>query len=70
MSRQITWQEKMISEGKCCTCGQPRNHCSRHCDGCARKRRDRSREKNRRKPDFVKHLNSARPRKDGTKLEE
>jgi DNA-binding XRE family transcriptional regulator len=38
-TKQRTWQKRMIAEGKCATCGAPRNHYAAQCDDCNEKRR-------------------------------
>ena len=43
MSRQRKWQQQRVKEGKCKTCGKPRNGLRYECDECNEKTNARQR---------------------------
>ena len=48
-SKQIIWQEKQRSEGKCCNCNEPlfsKYYCKDHTEVVRKRARDRYRRKN------------------------
>lgn len=41
--KQYAWSLRMIAEGRCRTCGKPREHYAQQCDSCRIRERDRQR---------------------------
>jgi len=56
MTRQRLWQLRKRAQGRCQSCGKPRNHYALYCDKCALGRREYMRKKRGSKPYDKDHV--------------